>query len=151
MLQSLQEFLFKYYGRNLSNPNVRIKFFRLAKEMDWYEDENPLRYNYYHYVAESYNLQVHAASTYMEKITDRYQYLNPEYQRIWEDPDTGKARIFEGFVAKSKKGFKVFRCAELNHDIWFVKDGIESLNVGDNCKVNICFYLNGKRALVIRT
>jgi hypothetical protein len=144
----IAKFLFKHYGRNLSDPNTRMDFFRLARKMEWYEEQNPLRYNYYHYVAESYNMQMHAASEYLNRITDRYQYLNPEYQRFWDDPQTKRARIFEGVVQKTKKGFKIFKCNELTQQISFTKDGLHKVNIGDKCQVQICFFLNGKRAIL---
>jgi hypothetical protein len=143
------KFLFKEFGRNLNDPNIRMKFFRLSKSMEWYAEENPLRYYYNNFVAESYNTQFHAANTYLRQIVEKYQYLNPEFQRVWLNPDSDQPREFAGKVGKSKRGFKTFVSSDFPTGILFTKNGIEKVDFGTHCVVNIHFYLNGLRAVYV--
>lgn len=146
----IAKFLFKMYGRELNYANTRVKFYSLARKMDWYEEQNPLRYNYYYYVAECYNMQMQSASDYLRKINEEYHYLNPEYKRFWLESDSNERRIFEGVVQRSKRGFKIFKCSEFSREIWFTKGGLEKVNFGDKCRVNLIFFLNGLKAVLIK-
>ncbi|MBK7683757.1 MAG: hypothetical protein IPJ26_15380 [Bacteroidetes bacterium] len=61
-MESMQEnfevvkFLFKIYGRNLHNVNTRVKLLQLGRKiLNWKKKDNPLRYYYFKFMAESYN------------------------------------------------------------------------------------------------
>jgi hypothetical protein len=148
-IDEIAKFLFKHYGRNLQNPNIRIKFFKLSRKMEWYEEENPLRYNYYNYVAEAYNSQFQLSFQYLSKINGKFPILNPEYKITWSEPDSSAPRIFNGTIIKSAKGFRMFRSKELMKDFWFSFRIPEDVKFGDHCNANLAFHLNGIKAVFL--
>ncbi|GAB3504804.1 hypothetical protein GCM10027341_35620 [Spirosoma knui] len=141
-------FLFREYGRRLYDPNIRIKFFSLSKSMVWYGKHNPLRYNYFNYVAASYNRNFHEARLYLENIQDQYHSLNPEYKLKWKDVDGATDRIFEGNVIRTAGKGYAFKSTELQRRFKFARENFRKLRDGESCSVKLHFYLFGISAVL---
>ncbi|GAB3166567.1 hypothetical protein [Telluribacter humicola] len=62
------KFLLKVYGRNLHDVNTRIKLLRLTRTNPQLEKDNPLRYNYFIFIAENYNRNYHEGRSYLKKF-----------------------------------------------------------------------------------
>jgi hypothetical protein len=104
------KFLFKYYGNRLNYTDFRMKFFNLIKHIEHLKDS--LMYNYYMYVAESYDVHFQYGREYLINIENRYLYLNPEYQQEWKEPTSDDTRFFEGIIKRNEKGLYIFKATD---------------------------------------
>ncbi len=138
-------FLFKFYGNNLNYVNYRMKFFDLTKRVDFIQ--NSLMYNYYMFIAESYNTNFYHGRTYLNNIESKYHYLNPEYQQEWKESDSENPKIFEGIIKKNDKGFYLFKSKELQTP--FRMKNQSKLKEGTEVKAKLVFLLNGISAVII--
>jgi len=80
--------LLKYYGRNLYDHNIRIKFFDLIANNPELENSDSLRFNYFNFVAECYNGNFKHAYKFLINIREKYSHINPDFHQIWIDTNT---------------------------------------------------------------
>lgn len=99
-------FLFKKYSVDLHLVDVRMKYFELIKSNPVLKDRQTLRYHYYSYIAEAYNWNFKYAWQHLDGIKDKYNHVNPEYQRYWIDIDTNEPKVFKGRLFKDKFNYK---------------------------------------------
>jgi hypothetical protein len=145
------KFLFKYYGRMLYEPNVRIKFLRLSRQNPYLEKENALRYNFFNFIAESYNHNFYDGKGYLGNIKSSIKNLSPEFHFEWLDSN-GNEALFDAIIVKNSgdrwKGVKVpslqqtFRLQRGNYDRF-----VQGLKV----QVRLHFYLFGIIAELVQT
>jgi hypothetical protein len=138
-------FLFKYYGNRLNYVDCRLKFLDLNKRVDL---QGSLMYNYYMYVAESYNSNFRYGRQFLRNIENKYLYLNPDYQQGWKEPDSDEMKIFEGSIRKNDKGY-VFKSTDLQSFFIISNKHKFKLKDGMKAKANLSFLLNGIRAIII--
>src|SRR5690606_27208713 len=105
-------------------------------------------YNYYMYVAESYNSNFRYGRQFLRNIENKYLYLNPDYQQGWKEPDSDEMKIFEGSIRKNDKGY-VFKSTDLQSFFIISNKHKFKLKDGMKAKANLSFLLNGIRAIII--
>jgi hypothetical protein len=156
-MESMQEnfevikFLFKIYGRNLHEANTRVKLLRLGRENAQLEKDNPLRYYYFKFMAESYNFNYYDGKNYLNNIQTKYHNLNPEFHYEWKDID-GEVLIFDATVVKNTgERFKAIKISSIQLTARLVKGTYDKFAVGTKVKVKLHFYLYGLMAEVIQT
>ncbi|MBC7525091.1 MAG: SIR2 family protein [Flavobacterium sp.] len=144
------KFLFKIYGRNLHDANTRIKLLRLGRENTQLEKDNPLRYYYFQFMAESYNFNYYDGKNYLNNIQTKYHNLNPEFHYEWKDTD-GEVLIFDATVIKnSGERFKAIKISPIQLTARLVKGTYDKFAVGAAVKVKLHFYLYGVMAEIIQ-
>lgn len=144
------KFLFRHYGRNLHDPNIRIKFFRLSRENPNLERDNPLRYNYFNFMAESYNYQFNEGRRYLFALQNRFYNLNPEFDFTWREAN-GNTVVFEGRIIKNTgERFKAIKISNLQQTFKLVKGNYDKFVPGASVKVVLHFYLYGIMAEIVR-
>lgn len=148
-MESMQEnfevikFLFKIYGRNLHDANTRVKLLRLVRENTQLEKDNPLRYNYFKFMAESYNFNYFDGRNYLNNIQTKYHNLNPEFHYEWKDPN-GKVLLFDAIVVKnSGERFKAIKISSIQLTARLRKGNYDKYAVGTKVNVKLHFYLYG--------
>jgi hypothetical protein len=143
------KFLFKYFGRLLHSTNDRIFFFELAKNHRFLEDEIPLRYHYYHFIAESYSRNFSYGFSHLDQIESRYHGLNPEFNIVWAN-DYGTEEVFDGIVVKGAgHNYKALKVPSLQKTFRLVKGNYEQFSVGARVNVKLHFYIYGLRAEIV--
>lgn len=143
------KFLFKYYGRNLYNPNIRVKFLRLSRENPQLEKDNPLRFYYFNFIAESYNGNYFDGKNYLSKIETRYHNLNPEFHFEWMDSN-GEVMDFDAKVIKnSGEKYKAVKMLSMQLTTRLAKGSYEKYPVGSDVKVRLHFFLYGLIAEIV--
>ncbi len=155
-MESMQEnfevvkFLFKIYGRNLHDANTRVKLLRLGRENTQLEKDNPLRYYYFKFMAESYNFNYYDGKNYLNNIQTKYHNLNPEFHYEWKDAD-GDVLIFDATVVKNTgERFKAIKISSIQLTARLVKGNYDKFAVGATVKVKLHFYLYGLMAEIIQ-
>lgn len=144
------KFLFKIYGRNLHDANVRVKLLRLARENTHIEKDNPLRYYYFKFMAESYNFNYYDGKNFLSKIQNKYHNLNPEFHYEWKDPN-GNVMVFDAIVVKnSGERFKAIKISNIQLTARLVKGNYDMIAIGSTVKVKLHFYLYGLMAEIIQ-
>lgn len=143
------KFLFKFYGRNLHDPNMRVKLLRLSRENPILEKGNPLRYNFYNFIAESYNFQHFEAKKYLQNIKSHFLSLNPEFHFVWSDQD-GEEQIFKALLIRNfGEKHKAVKISNIQLTVRLIKGNYERFNVGATVRVKLHFYLYGLMAEII--
>jgi hypothetical protein len=142
--EEVVKFLFKYYGSRLNYVDCRLKFFDLNKRIDL---QGSLMYNYYMYVAESYNSNFHYGRQFLRNIENKYLYLNPDYQQEWKESDSNAIKIFEGSIIKNDKGY-IFKATDLQSKFIIANKHKFKLKNGVKAKAIFSFLLNGIRAII---
>lgn len=144
------KFLFKNYGQNLHIPNIRVKFFNIVNENQNLKKEQHLRYNYFYFIAESYNNNYAAGRSYLTNIQSKYRYINPEFQFEWKDSNN-ETLIFDAIITRTYNGkFKV-KISSLQYTANLIKGDYEKYSLGGEVKVKLHFYLYGLMAEIINT
>jgi hypothetical protein len=143
------KFLFKIYGRNLFDPNIRVKLLRLVRENNQLEKDNPLRFNYFRFIAESYNQNYFEGRTYLGNIQTKYHYLNPEFHYEWNDPD-GNVLIFDALIVKnSGERYKAVKISSMQLTARLMNGNYDKYPTGSQVKTKLHFYLYGIIAEII--
>ncbi len=143
------DILFDYYGTNLNIPENRTKLFNLVKHNPRLEKADKLKYNFYSFVAESYNLHFNSAMWHKNYIIDNFHYLNSEYHLLWLNDNSKNPRRFKGFVTTTRRGIKKIKIPDIQRTFLFVKGEYESISLNDEREVFLHFYLYGTRAEII--
>lgn len=141
--------LFTFYGRNLNLLENRRKFFALVKIYDFnYRDK--IRFHFYSYVAESYNLNFSFANEHSQKIIEMDSFLNPDLHELWLDDDYNTS-IFTGIIFNTQKGFTNLKITDIQLHCRLMKDSSIKFKpkAGDKFKVKLHFFLKGIRAELI--
>jgi hypothetical protein len=144
------KFLFKIYGRNLHDANTRVKLLRLGRENTQLEKDNPLRFNYFNFMAESYNFNYYDGRNYLSNIQTKYHNLNPEFHYEWKGLD-GEVLIFDATVVKNAGvRFKAIKISSIQLTARLVKGNYDMYAVGSSVKVKLHFYLFGLMAEIVQ-
>ncbi len=147
----ITKFLLKYYGRFLYNPNTRIKFLQLVKQNPHLEKDNPLRFNYFNFIAESYNHNFYDGKSFLRNIQNNINNLNPEYRSEWLDSE-GNEVVFDAKVVKnSNERFKAIKIMSVQQTFRLMKGSYDAYTVGSNVKAKLHFYLYGIMAEIIES
>ncbi len=145
------KFLFKIYGRNLHDANTRVKLFRMAKENSQLENDNPLRFYFFKFMAESYNFNYYEGKNCLSNIQNKYHKLNPEFHYEWKDAN-GEVLVFDAIVVKnSGERFKAIKISNIQLTTRLIKGNYDKYAVGSAVKVKLHFYLYGLMAEIIQT
>lgn len=145
------KFLFKIYGRNLHDANTRVKLLRMARENTQLEKDNPLRFYYFKFMAESYNFNYFDGKNCLNNIQNKYHNLNPEFHYEWKDPN-GEVLIFDAIVVKNpSERFKAIKISNIQLTARLVKGNYDKYVAGSTVKVKLHFYLYGLMAEIIQT
>lgn len=141
-------FVFKYYGKNLQSPNVRIKYFDLVRRNSIIEEKQTLRFNYYSYIAEAYNWNFRRSFSHLAEITQKYNHINPEYQQYWIDSESNEPQEFEGSVFKGKRSWE-FKVSSIPLTCRIRNIGSIQLKKNPKSRAKLKFHLFGIIAEVI--
>jgi len=142
------KFLFKYYGRNLHDPNIRVKLLHLSRYENL-ERDNPLRFNYFNFIAESYNYHFHEGKKYLDNIQSQFLNLNPEFHLVWLD-QFEREEIFTATVIKrSNEKYKAVKLSSIQLTVRLIKGNYDLFSIGEEVKVKLHFYLYGLMAEII--
>ena len=144
------KFLFKVYGRQLYDTNIRIDLLRIGRRNSiTLEKDNHLRYNFFHFIAESYNHNYGEGKNYLAAIKSKYNNLNPEFHYEWREQD-GSVRIFDAKVIKnSNEKFKGIKIPEIQLTAKLIKGNYDNYKVGTEVRVKLHFYLYGLMAEIL--
>lgn len=143
------KFLFKIYGRNLHDINTRIKLLRIGRENPQLEKDNPLRMNYFRFIAETYNHNFLEGKSYLNNIQIKYHNLNPEFRNQWKD-QSGDVLIFDAIVIKnSGERYKAIKISSIQLTTRLIKGNYEQYSIGSPVKVKLHFYLYGLMAEIV--
>lgn len=82
-LDAVVRVLFKHYGEQLYDVNVRQKLLSLEREHSDTIKKDRLRYHYYRYVAYSYNQQFSYAWEELGELRTLPFAANPNIQQVW--------------------------------------------------------------------
>jgi hypothetical protein len=144
------KFLAKYLGRRLHIPNNRIKFFQICKRHPFLEKEIPLRYYYFNFIADSYDLHFEQGREMLKQIKGKYNGLNPIFNYVWRDSE-GEEVIFDAKVTKwFRTSFKAVKLKNYQQFIQLTKGDYRNLPIGEPVKVKLHFYLYGIKAEIIK-
>jgi hypothetical protein len=143
------KFLFKHYGRNLHDPNNRVKLLRLSRKGENLEAENPLRFNYFNFIAETYNYHYFEGKRYLENIQSQFWNLNPEFHLVWLS-QSGDEEIFDAAIIKrSGEKYKAVKLSSFQLTVRLIKGDYDKYEVGQDVKVKLHFYLYGLMAEIV--
>lgn len=143
------KFLFKVYGRNLHDFVARQKFVQLAIENPLIETENPLRYNYFKFIAESYNGNFYEGRKYLKNIQNKFYNLNPEFHYEWKDSN-GEILVFDATIVKRPgERFKAIKILSNQLTARLIKGSYDKYDIGVNVRVKLHFYLYGLMAEIV--
>ncbi len=143
------KFLFKIYGRNLHDANTRVKILRLIRENPHLEKDNPLRFNYFNFMTESYNFNYFEGKSYLNNLKTKYYNLNPEFHYEWKDPN-GEILAFDAIVVKKpSERYKAIKISSIQLTTRLVKGNYDEYEIGKGVKVKLHFYLYGLMAEII--
>jgi len=144
------KFLFKYYGRNLHDVNNRIKLLRISRQNETLEKENSLRFNYFNFVAESYNFHFYEGRMHLQNIQAQFLNLSPEYHMVWLEP-SGNPEIFNAvIVKKAEERYKAVKITDRQLTVRLVKGNYDNFTIGMGVRVKLHFYLYGLMAEIIK-
>lgn len=141
------KFLFNIYGESLYNEDSRNKLLQLSKNYETIEDEMPFRYNYYCFMAESYNNNFHKGNKYINQLRRSYS-LNPSFHHIWKDCN-GVIKNFEAKIILQKGVFKDVRISSMQINVRLIKGNYDKYEIGQTVNVTLHFYLYGLFAEII--
>ena len=143
------KFLFKYFGRRLYDPNHRMHLFKLSKSHSFLENEIPLSYYFFHFMAESYNHNFHHGRNALLNIRSKYHGLNPEFHYVWSDT-TGDEELFTAkIIQRDRAKFKAVRIKSLQQTFRLKKGNYTVYRVGQDVEVKLHFYLYGIMAEIV--
>lgn len=145
----IAKFLFKYYGRNLYDPNIRIKLLRISRDNPNIEKDNSLRFNYFNFIAETYNHNFYEGRTYLQNIQSKFHNLNPEYHDVWCDSIGDEVAFEAKIIKKTGEKIKSIKIPSVQQTIRLIKGNYDKLILGSTVYVRIHFYLYGLLAEII--
>ncbi|RDB02323.1 SIR2 family protein [Runella aurantiaca] len=129
------KFLFKHYGRNLHDPNVRIKLMRLSRQNPDIERDNSLRFNYFNFIAETYNYNFMEGKRYLQNINSKFNNINPEFHYVWLD-SLGEEVLFEARITKkSNEKIKSIKIPSIQQNIRLIKGNYDNLVIGNSASL----------------
>ncbi|AMP98254.1 hypothetical protein AY601_1336 [Pedobacter cryoconitis] len=142
--------LFTYYGRNLNIFDNRQKYFNLIKMGYNFPAKDRLRYHFYSYVAESYNLNFTYVSDHIHSIMNLDSNINPDLHELWLD-ENYEIKSFTGIIYNTQKGFTNLKISEMQLKCRLLKDSFNTFSPkpGDKYIVHLHFFLKGIRAEII--
>lgn len=138
----ISKFLFKYYGRNLHRLEYRLKLFELVKKRPDLEDKDSLRFNYFMYVANDYNIIFSEGKTYIDSIKKKYEYLHPDFSMIWKNED-GTPRTFDGIIILTRWKDKRIYLPDIQQNFRIMRKSLNNDKEGTIVKCRLHFFLNG--------
>jgi hypothetical protein len=147
-LDEVAKVLFQYYGKHLYSLSVRLKFFNIINTHPEIERKDSVRYHYYSFVAEAYNINFHYAYEHVGFLRGKFTYLNPAQREVWRDEDTGEEKVFEGIIRIDKNRKRV-RVIDLQQIIDLVPDNYSAFPESSHHNVVLHFYLNGIKAEIV--
>jgi hypothetical protein len=147
-INEVARFLFKYYSDRLNFTSDRIEFFELIKKADFLKVREELKYNYYLFIAESYDRNFMIAFNYLRNINNKFNLLNPEYQKVWLETDSYSVLPFEGSIVCSRRGYLDFKPYDIQHSMRIMNFDKDKLKPGMKANANLIFFLNGIRAKI---
>jgi len=138
--------LFTYYSRNLHSLAMRSSFFSLIKGGYDFRNKDFLRYNFYSYIAESYNKNFRYSFENLDEIYQMGTILNPNLHNIWLEED-GTESIFTILVTANKKGYIQAKVLEFQQSFRVLKDSIKHFQprVTEKYTARLHFYIQGIR------
>ena len=142
--------LFKYYGRNLYLLSNRSKYFKVVKKGYDFRKNEPLRYFFYSYVAESYNRNFNFADDHLQSIHDFDTHFNPDLHEVWRDED-GSDSLFTGIIYNTQIGFTNLKISYIQLKCRLMKESYLKFKPQptEQFKVKLHFFLKGIRAELI--
>lgn len=140
--------LLKYYGRNLANPNIRMKFFDIIKANPELEEYENLRFNYFNFIAECYSRNFKQAYRFLSNIRETYNHINPDFHQVWVDYRTNESTLFEAVLKYNKNRKKQFYIPDLN--LWVKSENWNrAWAVGTHFDIELHFYIYGLKARAV--
>jgi hypothetical protein len=159
IVQQLEEFqylddaakiLFRFYGRNLHILENRLKFMTVVKKHKFLEKKDAARFYFYSYINEIYNGHFDSAYEYLHSLRSTVSFLNPELSEVWRDSETGKERIFEGFIYTKQGKWKKVKIPELQKSFDLRSGSRVELLEDELYRVKLRFHLSGVKAEIVQ-
>lgn len=147
-IKEVARMLFKIYGRALHFPGIRRKFLSLVEREPSLASDNTIRYNYFMFIAESYNFHFSQADSFIKNVGRGYSYVNPDFYFSWRDSETGDVKIFDAVVLEKKPSFLVAKISELQQYFAFRQSKKTIPAAGESCRVELVFTMHGLRAIL---
>ncbi|WP_339699686.1 SIR2 family protein [uncultured Roseivirga sp.] len=144
------KFLFKYYGRELYNLNSRMDFFRIAKDYPSLEEEMPLSFYFFHFIAESYNYNFSYGQNALDSIKSKYHGLNPEFHYVWSDTNNVEVVFEAKIVQRNDAKYKAVKITDLQRTFKLKKGSYSNYKKSEVVSVKLHFYLYGIRAEIVK-
>ena len=148
-IDEVVKFLFKVYGRNLHIPQNRGKFYRLIRNNSNLEKSQPLRFNFYHFIAESYNFNFQKGRQYLFDIKQKYNILNPEFNLDWLNEDGTLMETNARFISQKNQNYCEVKVLPWQKKIRLKPANYSSYESGEEVQVSLHFYLFGLQAEIV--
>ena len=149
-LDEVAKLLFRYYGSNLYDANVRVRFFDLIRLNDSILKRDNLRYLFYLAIAEAYDRRFRDFRKHMNEI--RYQYgTNVRMKEFWKN-ESGKPEVFDAVVFKRRKRL-ITRIIDLQYEVplfRFTKTLLVDSTDSTIHKVRVQFYAGGMNSFLAK-
>ncbi len=140
--------LLKFYGRNLNIANYRMKFFDLVRRNPELEESDNLRFNYFNFIAESYNKNFNYGEKFLGNIHDKFNYFNPDFHQEWKETDSNEVVVFSASIKFNNKGRKVAYISILNK-YFLLDNNKQNIDIKKEYHIKLHFFLYGTRAEII--
>ncbi|OGU51584.1 MAG: hypothetical protein A2080_16395 [Ignavibacteria bacterium GWC2_36_12] len=150
-LNDVERLLFKHYGRNLFVTDNRTKLFQLIQGNKDIEQQDPIRFHYYTYIAEAYNKNFQYSKEHIYTLKNKFYYLNPKLCETWIDNETREPRIFDAVITESRNHKIRVRVIDLQQEFNLRKSNYDmfDLSISSHHQVTLHFFLTGIRAEII--
>ena len=148
-LDDVCKVLFKHYAKFLQIADFRKKLFEIVRLYPNIQVNDPMRYNYFSYIAEAYDFNFSIAFEHVTTLRDKYyNSMNPEFKTIWLDIDSYRPSVFSGLIIPSNRGFNRIRILELQQTFSIMRRKYKNIDLlaGTKHKTILHFYLSGIRA-----
>jgi len=133
-------YLFNFYGNNLQYINYRIKFFDLARSNKILQEQEDLKWLYYHFIAESYNLKFQTAFEHQRNIRLDYKNAYIKDPLYWKETDGEKFKMFEGKIFINRNGFYELKILQTGSKLVAKINNKEYKNLKDQGIYNVYLY-----------
>lgn len=133
----IQNYLFKYYGENLQYLDLRVKFYELIRKNNSLQERDDLKWLYYNFIAESYNLKFQAAFEHQKNIRRDYRNAYIKNPLEWKESGTEEVKIFKGKVFKNNKGYFELRILDMGLRLFAKINNKEFFDLKDNANYDV--------------
>ena len=148
-LDEVAKVLFRFYGKNLFDIEMRLKFFNITNNHPEIERKDAVRYHYYSFVAEAYNRNFGFAYDQLNGLRGKLRYLNPAVREVWKDENSREEKVFEAIIRTDRQRKRV-RVIDLQQTIDLLPGSYSAFPEASHVNVILHFFLNGIKAEIVQ-